>query len=453
MRAVSESITTPHPSIHKPKLNLFTQIVGAALVLGGLLLHGIAGATPHSSETLDKIVAVVEEGVILNSELTNRVEDIIQQLRGNPSQLPPRAILHEQVLNRLIIENLQLQMADKMGIRVSDEKVTEAIEQVASRNNQDLQSFRQTLLANAIDFGDFREQIKRELLISRLQQRVVSQRVQVTDQDVNNFMHSPLGQEQLSAEYHLNHLLIALPESPSAQEVQHAQHLIKQLRERITSGALSFREAALTYSDGQKAREGGDMGWRKLAQLPTLFAEAIQNLPTGGLSKPIRSGAGFHLLHVIDQRGGVEKHVNQLHVRHILITPNAIRHEQQTQALAQNIYQQLLTGATFATLSKSYSDDNATARNGGDLGWITPDAMDPAFQSVLQRQPVGTPSKPFRSRFGWHILEITDRRSEDMSDAFRLKMARQMIFRRTFDEELDGWLRELRQDAFVEIRE
>jgi len=409
-------------------------------------------ALSSTAQTLDEIIAVVEETVILQSELDSRVNLIVKQFGTNANQLPPIDSLRAQILDRMIVETIQLQMAQRLGIRIRDEDVTEAMTRVAARNNQSLQAFRKTLMAQNTDFADFREQIKRELTISRVQQRMVSQRIQVTDQDVQNFLASPIGKEQLSAEYRLFHILIALDENPSNAETQRTLESVQQLKRRIETGKISFSNAALTYSDGQNAEQGGDMGWRRLGQLPTLFAEAIKKLPAGELSNPIQSGAGFHLLYVQERKGGVIKNVNQTQVRHILVTPNAIRSENQTKALIDTIYEQLKQGADFMALAKTYSDDATTARNGGDLGWIDPSTMVPAFEKVVLSQPIGVIARPFRSQFGWHVLEVQDRRNQDMSEAFKLATARQMIFRRKFDEELDSWLREMRQDAYVDIR-
>lgn len=409
-------------------------------------------STNAHAQTLDHIIAVVEEAVILKSELASRVEFIVKQVGNNQNQLPPMDILQSQVLDRMITETVQLQLAERIGIRIQDEDVTKAMTRVAKRNNQTLQQLQETLLTQKTDFSEFREQIKRELIISRVQQRLVSQRIQVTDQDVKNFLSSPIGKEQLSAEYRLFHLLVAVDENPSNADIAQKKQAVARLKNRIESGQISFQNAALTYSDGQNAERGGDMGWRRLGQLPTLFADAVKQLPAGTLSEPIQSGAGFHLLFVAEQRGGVSKNIDQTQVRHILVTPNTIRSEPQTKALIDSIYQQLNQGANFEALAKTYSDDTTTARNGGDLGWINPASMVPAFEKTVRSQAPGKISKPFRSRYGWHVLEVLGRRNQDMSETFKLATAKQMIFRRKFEEELDSWLREVRQDAFVEIR-
>lgn len=451
--AAAPHLAQPRPSASDTKPSGWKPMRSFALYcLTCFCLCLSLGSTLTQAQTLDQIIAVVEETVILGSELDSRVDLIVRQVGNNQNQLPPIDILRAQVLDRMITETVQLQLAERLGLRIRDEDVTEAMTRVAARNKQSLQQLRKTLLARKTDFGEFREQIKRELIISRVQQRLVSQRIQVTDQDVKNFLASPIGKEQLSAEYRLFHLLVAVDENPSNADLAKAKQSVSRLKSRIESGRMSFKNAALTYSDGQNAEQGGDMGWRRLGQLPTLFAEAVKQLPAGALSEPIQSGAGFHLLFVAERRGGISKNVDQTQVRHILVAPNTIRSEQQTQSLIESIYQQIRQGTSFAELAKTYSDDTSTARNGGDLGWINPSTMVPAFEKVVRAQSTGKVSKPFRSRYGWHVLEVLGRRNQDMSEAYKMATAKQMIFRRKFDEELDSWLREVRQDAFVEIR-
>jgi len=433
------------------KGRLFTNQYCLAVLWLSLGLAPLQANSNPTVSNLDHIIAVVDQSIILSSEVNERIDLVYKKISGSGSRLPPRHLLEEQVLDRMILESIQLQMAENLGIRVDDDAVTQAIENIAKNNNQNLDQFYQTMVDQSVDFAQFRRQIRRELIISKLQQRIVSQRVKVSDQDVNNFLASPLAKDKLAAEYRLYHLLISAPEDSKSKQEKALQQ-INEIKRLIETQELSFHQAALTYSDGQNAHQGGDMGWRKVAQMPSLFAEAVGQLRKGQLSEPIKSGAGYHLLLIANERGNTVKNLEQTHVRHILVSPNTIRNSEQTQALIEDIFDQLMGGAAFENVARTYSDDTTTARKGGDLGWVTPNTMVASFENVMNSQPVGAITRPFQTQYGWHILEVLARRSEDVSETYKEASAKQMIFRRKFDEELDSWLQEIRHNAFVELR-
>ncbi len=410
----------------------------------------------HSSwanhQSLDHIVAVVNEDVILKSELQRKMQVLLQQFSRKNGQLLPESVLQRQVLDRMILESIQVQMAERIGIRVNDTEINTAIADIAERNQKNPEQFRQALSEQGIDYHTFRFQVSLELLLSRVQRRFVNPRIQVSDQDTLHFLASPLGREALSAEYRLGHILIAFSDASGEAEIEKREQLVKHLYKRLSSGEVSFQQAALTYSAGQTALKGGDLGWKRVAQLPTLFAEKAQQMTVGEISEPIRDGGGYHLITLIDKRGGAEKKVLQTKAQHILVKANAIRNDAQVQVLISELYERLLAGAFFDELAKAYSDDTATARRGGNLGWINPEMMVPEFEKVMNKQPEGAVSKPFRTQYGWHIIKVNQRRSQDFSEQNRIAMAKNLIFRRKFDEELEAWLREIKQNAYIEIR-
>ena len=439
------------------KLTPFFRAANRTMLLCALFLftqpNSILAKTNDTTnaELLDKVISIVNDDVILMSELKDRVEQIKQQL-DKKSPPPPDAVLTKQMLDRMILEKIQLQMATSMGIRVNDNELNDSIKGIAQQNEMGPEDFQQMLVDEGIDFGAFREQIRRDLIINQVQKRRIGGRIQVTEQDANTFLSSPLGKEALAADYRLHHILIALPdeadESQKAATLEKAQLLYTEL---TTDGTL-FENIAVAHSDGQNALEGGDLGWRPAAELPTLFADQVSVMTLGQISEPIESPSGYHIIRLTDRRGKTEKIVNQTKVRHILIKPNEIRSNAAAQELINEVRVKILNGESFATLAKTYSDDPGSARNGGDLGWVSPGQMVAEFENVMLELNKNRLSDPFRSRFGWHILEVIDKRDQDVSDNFRIAQAKNYVYKRKFQEELQIWLQEIRQEAFVEMK-
>ena len=411
-----------------------------------MLISGNLWAEP---EPLDRVVAVVDDDIIMESELVERANSIRSRMQEQRTQLPPQDVLYEQVLERMIVESIELQMAEKSGIRISDNELNETLANIARQNNMTTETFRETVLSEGMSWPALRDQIRRELTVNQLRQRRVGSRIQISDQDVDNFLNSEMAKTNLAPDYRLGHILIAINDGSSPQVAEETALLVYK---KLSEGA-DFAAMAAQYSSGETALSGGDLGWRKAAQLPTLFADTVLDMKQGEISQPIRSASGYHLIKVLEVRGGTEQIVQQTKTRHILVKPNEIRSETETRKLIDDIYQQLQDDPEqFETLAKTYSDDPGSALQGGSLGWVNPGTMVPQFEQQMQSAPIGKISKPFRTDFGWHILQVEERRNQDMSEDFRRGRARQMLQKRRFDEELDGWLREVRQNAYVEIK-
>ncbi len=424
------------------------------LLTATLAVAGVSAVAPVAVAKvvpLDRVVAIVDNDVIMESELDSRLKTVRRQIQDRSTALPPEHVLKQQVLERLIIENLQLQIADRAGARIDDNSLNDAIRNIAGRNGMTLEQFRDALAQDGLSYTEAREQIRREMLINRVRQRRVMERVQVTDREVENFRKSEEGRQQLAIEYRLGHILVSLPEGATPNQIAAASKKAEGIYEQLNKGA-DFAQTAVSQSQGQNALEGGDIGWRKADQLPTLFAEVAVGLKKGQVSRPIRSPSGFHIIKLSDSRGNEQMLQEQVKARHILIKPNEVRSDLEAQELARNLYSRIESGADFSELAKAYSDDTGSALNGGDLGWANPDDMVPAFREQMRTAPANVATTPFKSRFGWHILEVQDKRNEDISDQVRTAQIREVLGQRKFQEELQVWLRELRDQAYVEIK-
>ncbi len=406
---------------------------------------------PVNQVELDRIVAKVDQDVIMLSELDARTAAVRQQLSARNVNLPPEDVLQAQVLEQLILENIQIQLGTRAGIRVDDRAVNEALARIAQRNQMSVTAFRQNLAASGLSFDQVRQDIRRELILNQVRQRQIAQRVQVSEQEIDNFLASPEGQAQQQVEYNLAHILIPTPENASPEAIQSAERRATGLSVQLRQGA-NFEDLAIANSGGQNALEGGNLGWRKAEQLPTLFAEQAVKMSKGETSEPIRSPAGFHIFKLVDTRGDEKVLQDQALVRHILIRPNEIRSDREAQRQAQEIYRRLENGASFEALAKANSDDTASALNGGNMGWISPDALVPEFRTAMSIVPENVVSEPFRTAYGWHVLEVLGRRQSDISKQVRRNQVRELLGNRKFEEELMVWLREIRDQAYVEIQ-
>ena len=419
------------------------------LALGALLLC----ATAHAEvRPLDRVVAIVDNDVIMHSQLQQRLDEVRQNLARRGGALPPGAALAAQVLERLIVENLQLQLGERSGIRIGDEELNQALATIAQRNNLSLEQFRAALVRDGLSYEDAREQVRRELVISRVRQRRVAERVQVSEQEVQNFLASDLGKLQLGEEYRLANILVPLAEGASPADIQRAEQRARDLYAQLQRGA-DFARLAVANSASENALDGGEIGWRKAAQLPPPFDAMLGQMRVGEVSEPLRTPPGFILLKLLDKRGGEQGVVREeVRVRHILLKPSEIRSDAETRELAARLYQRLRDGEDFATLAKSFSEDPGSALNGGELNWIDPNALVPEFREVMAASRIGELSQPFRSPFGWHVLEVLDRRSSDASGEAREQQALNLLRNRKYEEELQNWLRQIRDEAYVETR-
>lgn len=408
---------------------------------------GQAAFTP-----IDRVAVVVDDSAILQSEIDKRIADVRFQFNQRGTPLPPDDVLRKQVTEQMILETLQLNMANRAGIRIDDKELNAALEDIAKQNGLGLVAFQQKLDATPdTSYAEVREQVKRELMINQLRRRIMQERIRITEQDVDNFLRSPAGQAELAGEYRLGHILIGLPEEATPKDIAAAEAKVKKVQDELAAGR-DFGQVAASYSDADTALKGGDLGWRKAAQLPSLFADPVQKMQVGEVAGPFRTPGGFHIIKLLDKRGGETMQVPQWHVEHILIKPTEILSSDDARQKLSDIRSKLLAGAKFSDLARTYSDDTVSARQGGDLGWVSPGEMVPEFEAVMRQTPVGQVSDVFQSTYGWHILEVTGTRQHDVSEQYRRNMARQALFLRQYDDEVASWLRELRNSAFVQVR-
>ena len=397
---------------------------------------------------LDRVAAIVDNDVVMVSQVNERMQAVRQQLSQNGTELPPEDQLQSQVVDRLVLESIQLQMGERAGIRIDDAALNQAMQQIAARNNVTLDQFRAALERDGISYNQAREQIRREMIINRVRQRRVRDTIQVSDQEVRNFLSSEVGQYQTSADCRLAMIVLPLSDSASQAEVEKAAKAATDIYNQLNQGA-DFNTLAASRSAGETALEGGELGWRKAAQLPGPFANAVNQLDIGGITQPMRSPAGFHILKLLEKRGGEGQLVQEYKVRHILIKPSEIRSEGEAAQLTQRLYDRIAAGESFAELAKAYSEDPGSALNGGDLNWVTADSLAPEFADVMTTTPQGKVSVPFQSQYGWHILQVQGEREVDMTDDMRERQAISLIQRRKYDEALQSWLLQIRNEAYV----
>lgn len=398
---------------------------------------------------IDRVAAIVDDSIIMQSELEARMDSVKRQMGG---QIPPDSLLRPQVLERLILENIQLQMAERGGVQISDQQLTETVKRIAKQNGMSLEQFSKALEKDGLSYKEAVEQIRTEMIISRVQKFQVNNRVQISQQDIDYFLASKAGQMAAEAEYRLSHILVSIPSQASASEIKAANKKAQAIVAEIKSGK-DFKQVAIAKSNGRNALKGGDLGWRKQAQLPSLFADAIDKLAVKQVSEPIKSASGFHIIQISDKRGGSTMMVLQNKVRHILVMPNEIRSDADSEARIKQVHHKLVNGANFAELAKEYSDDPGSAANGGDLGWVNPGDMVPAFDRTMSEIEPGKLSTPFKSQFGWHILQVEERKETDLGQQVQRNQIHQMLQARQFEEELPIWLRKIRAEAYVDIKE
>ena len=425
-------------------------MIKRVLMLAALLLAP-ALAPAAKMEVIDRIVAVINDSVIMQSELDERVDEVLRNLATEGARRPPLEIIRQQVLERMVEESLQLELAERMGIRVDDTSLNEALTGIARQNNFTLEQFAEQVRAEGMDWASFREQIRNELMINQVRQRQVAQRIRITDLEVDRFLASELGKQLFESEFRLGHILIQLPDGASPQQIAEAQDEADSIIAQLEKGE-DFSELAVRHSDDSYALKGGDLGWRPAAQWPALFSEAVVSLQPGELAGPLRSGNGFHILKMIDRRGDAQKIVEQYSTRHILLKPSAIRSSEQSLALARSLRARIEQGESFEALAKEFSDDPGSARNGGDLGWVSSGEMVDEFEQYMLNTPIGALSPIFETQFGWHFLRVDKTRNMDMSEEFRRLRARQALHQRRYAEELQNWLQEIRSEAYVDIR-
>ena len=434
----------------KATVNVKTMLIKplSALVLVSAMLAG----TVHAAEQkLDRIAAIVDNDVVMLSQYQTRLKEVQQTISKRGVEVPPDDVLRQQVMERLIIDAIQLQIAERSGIRVSDEELSASMATIAERNGMTQKEFEQALSADGLSLEDAREQIRNEMIISRVRQYRVTERIQVTDQEVQNFLASDLGKMQLAEEYELANILVPVPDGATSAELDQAQKTVATIVQKLKNGG-DFSQLAISYSASENALEGGDMGWRKAAQLPPPFDRLVGEMTVGQVTEPTRTPGGIIMLKLLDKRGDQVMYRDEVHVRHILLTPSEIRSPEATQKLANRLYERLSNGEDFAALAKQFSEDPGSALNGGDMNWVDPNSVVPEFREEMARTEIGQLSKPFASQFGWHVLQVLDRRSTDSSAQMREQQALNLLRNRKYDEELQTWLGQIRDEAYVEIK-
>ena len=420
------------------------------LLTAGLLMLAVNSSA--QLKVLDKIIAIVDDDVVMRSEMEQRMATINIQIRQSGTQPPPEDILRKQVLERMISERLQLNMGYRAGIRISDEELNQALERVAAGNSLTLEQYAQQVHNQGGTLAGVREEIRNEMILMRVQQGQVMRRIRVSDQELDNFLNSEEGRFLNSPDVNVGHILLPVSSGSSQEEMELVRDRAADLLQQTRSGT-DFRQLAIANSSDQSALQGGDLGWRKLAQLPGVFIEAVEKLQSGEVSEPVRSDAGFHLIKLYERRGGGEQLIEQHFARHILMTPNEIRSEEDTVATLENLRKQVQEGGDFAALAKDNSEDPGSALKGGELGWSVPGMFVPEFEQTMSNIALNEVSAPFRSQFGWHILQVTDRRKQDFSDDILRNRAQNVLRQRKYEEELQVWIQEIRDEAFVEIKE
>ncbi|MCG6863759.1 MAG: peptidylprolyl isomerase [Chromatiaceae bacterium] len=421
-----------------------------SLVLLICFLVPAAGAL-RATEELDSIVAVVNSDVIVGSELAHEVALVIPEIQGRGTTLPPRADLERQVLERMILKRLQLQKAESLGITVDDAMLTDAITNIAARNGMTLEELQAALESGGVRFEDFAADTRLQLVTTRLQAQEVVKNIDVTEQEIDRFLERDSSRLVERTDVRLSHILIAVPEGAPAEAVKKAEAKAEDLEGRLRDGA-DFAQLAVRFSDGRQALEGGDLGWFPMGQVPSLAQEAANSLSKGEVSKPLRSPSGFHIIKLTDLKGSAPEIVTQTHARHILIRTNEIVSDDDARIRLEQLRIRIVGGDDFATLARSHSDDTGSALKGGDLGWVNPGDTVPEFEAVMNALGPNQVSEPFKSTFGWHIVQVVERRTQDTTDDIMRLKAREALRERKADEAVEIWLRQLRDEAYVEIR-
>ena len=401
---------------------------------------------------LDRVVAIVDDDIVLNSELQQRMMTINEQIAQSGTQAPPQEIILQQVLERLISERLQLNMGYNAGIRITDEELNAAITRVAQSNGLTITQYIAEIQSRGGTIAVVREEIRNEMVIRRVQQGKVMRRIRISEQELDNFLTSEEGRFLISPDVNIGQILLSVPTGSSKNDTDGILARAQKLQTDTANGT-DFRQLAIANSADQSALQGGDLGWRKMAQLPGVFIDAVEQLELGQVSDPIRSDAGYHLLKLYERRGGGKQLIEQHFARHILLKPNQIRDEQATIAELNGLREQVLAGEEFAKLSKQLSEDPGSALKGGELGWSTPGMFVPEFEETMNSIALNEISAPFASQFGWHILQVTERRDQDFSSEILRNRAQNMLRERKYEEELQVWLQEIRDEAFIEIKE
>jgi peptidyl-prolyl cis-trans isomerase SurA len=435
-----------------PRL-LSVRVVAAALLVAATAMPAPAQRSlSDRGVLLDRVAAVVNDGVVLASELEEQILIVGERLKAQGLETPPVAVLRQQVLERLVLQEIQMQRAQRAGIRINDEALNQALADVAQRNGISLAQLPAALSQQGIDYGIYRENIRREMTLQVLQQRDVIQRINVSPRELDQFLEKQKSRPSELNEYNLSHILIAVPQDASPAQLDQAARRAQDVRDRAKAGE-DFARLAVANSNSQTALEGGALGWRRGPEIPTVLADLVVGLKPGEISEPLRTPSGYHIVRLNEVRGADQQVViEQTHARHILLKPTEIQDDATVEQRLRDVRERILKGEDFAVLAKTLSEDPGSAAEGGDLGWTAPGTFVPEFDATLGKLAANEISEPFRTQFGWHIVQLLGRRQFDNTDELRRQRAFLQLRESKADEETELWLRRLRDEAYVDIK-
>jgi peptidyl-prolyl cis-trans isomerase SurA len=416
------------------------------IITCSLLLAVVSPAHAEQAQLLDQVIAIVDDDVVLASELREREQQVKATFAKNGKEEPPEAEMRQELLDQLVLENLQLQMAYRAGVRISDAQLTESLTRIAQQNRMTLDQFKQALELDGMSYNATREQIRKEMVLQRVQQGNVNRSVQITDQEIKNLLSSEEGQSLTAPEFRLLHTLVSIPSGADETTIEQARLFADRLFQQIEQG--SSYEKVMEQAPNINP---SDLGWRKIADLPSLLSGVTADIEKGQTAPPIQSPSGFHLVKMLGSRGQGEM-IPQTKARHILLKASAIRDEDATSAEINKLRQQIVDGADFSELARKNSEDIGSAQEGGDLGWTSPGQLVGAFQQAMDNTEIDGISQAFRSNFGWHFLQVLERRDKDVTEDIRKNIARNYIHQRKYDDELQTWLQKIRDEAYVDFK-
>ncbi len=413
------------------------------------LLAGIS--LTSQAATLDRVVAVVNQDVVLASQLDTLIAKVQHDAAASGQPLPEYNQLRKQALDRLIGESLVVQLAERQGLRVGDSQLDQAIASIAADQKISMDELKKEAAADGLSEAQFRDQVRRELLMSEVRRNQMRQRINISDQEVQQVVKMLQTQGDKQQQYHVGHIMLALSSSADADEQARVTQKAEKILQQLKQGA-DFKKIAIAESAGPKALEGGDWGWMTLEEMPTLLADAARGSKEGDIVGPLRSGAGLHIVKIFGSRGAAQDQQIEVKARHILIQPSIILTEEKAKQMLEGFLSDIKSGkANFAQLAEKYSEDPGSAVQGGELGWANPQIYDPAFRDQVTNLKPGQYSQPFRSNHGWHLVQVEDRRNEANTDEALKNRAYQMIYNRRFTEEAQSWQDELRDEAYINI--
>ena len=444
------------PTFHLPRHSVSALacalILALALSLASGPVHAQARTLSDRGEMLDRVAAVVNDGVVLSSELDEQVAEITTRISGQGMEMPPAAVLRQQVLDRLVLQEIQMQRAQRAGIRINDEALNSALADVAQRNGIPLADLPKVLASQGVDYNAYRESVRREMTTQVLRQRDVLQRINVSPREIEQFIAKDKNRPSEANEYNLSHILIAVPQDPSTQQLEEAARRAEDVSRRARAGE-DFAQLAIANSNSQTALEGGALGWRRGPEIPTVLADLVVQLKAGETSEPLRTPSGYHIVRLNELRGeAAQGLVEQTQARHILLKPTEIQDDATVEQRLRAVRERILKGEDFAGLAKTLSEDPGSATEGGNLGWTTPGTFVPEFDKALAALQQDEISQPFRSQFGWHIVQLLGRRQFDNTEEMRRQRAFMQLRESKAEEEIELWLRRLRDEAYVDVK-